>query len=63
MSRALDREQADVIATRFRTDGGRLQRRLGNWYVGGTMLFNYSCNNRLDSILHGSEAELLSARA
>ena len=52
-------EQADVIATHFQTEGGRLQRQLLDWYMGETMLFNYGFTDRLDSTLRGSEAELL----
>ncbi|HTS54230.1 MAG TPA: hypothetical protein VMH26_13225 [Burkholderiales bacterium] len=52
-------EEADVIATHFQTEGGRLQRQLLDWYMGETMLFNYSFTDRLDSTLRGSEAELL----
>jgi hypothetical protein len=59
VSRKFDGEQADVIATHFQTEGGRLQRQLLDWYMGETMLFNYSFTDRLDSTLRGSEAELL----
>jgi hypothetical protein len=52
-------EQADVIATHFQTEGGRLQRQLLDWYMGETMLFNYGFTDRLDSTLRGSESELL----
>jgi hypothetical protein len=59
VSRQFDGEQADVIATHFQTEGGRLQRQLLDWYMGETMLFNYSFTDRLDSTLRGSEAELV----
>ena len=59
VSRSFDGEQADVIASHFQTEGGRLQRQLLDWYMGETMLFNYSFTDRLDSTLRGSEAELL----
>ena len=59
VSHTFDGEQADVIASHFQTEGGRLQRQLLDWYMGETMLFNYSFTDRLDSTLRGSEAELL----
>lgn len=59
VSRQFDGEQADVIATHFQTEGGRLQRQLLDWFMGETMLFNYSFTDRLDSTLRGSEVELL----
>jgi hypothetical protein len=59
VSHGFDGEQADVIASHFQTEGGRLQRQLLDWYMGETMLFNYSFTDRLDSTLRGSEAELL----
>jgi holliday junction DNA helicase RuvA len=59
VSRRFDGEEADVIATHFQTEGGRLQRQLLDWYMGETMLFNYSFTDRLDSTLRGSEPELL----
>ena len=59
VSHEFNGEQADVIASHFQTEGGRLQRQLLDWYMGETMLFNYSFTDRLDSTLRGSEAELL----
>jgi hypothetical protein len=59
VSQKFDGEEADVIASHFETEGGRHQRELLDWYMGETMLFNYSFTDRLDSTLRGSEAELL----
>ena len=52
-------EEADVVATHFQSDGGRLQRKLLDWYMGEIVLFNYTFSDRIDYRLHGSEAELV----
>lgn len=52
-------EEADVIATHFQTEGGQLQRKLLDWYLGEMVMFNYAFTDRLDYNLRGSEPELL----
>ncbi len=52
-------EEANVIATHFQTEGGQLQRKLLDWYLGEMVMFNYAFTDRLDYNLRGSEPELL----
>jgi hypothetical protein len=52
-------EEADVIATHFQTEGGQLQRKLLDWYLGEMVMFNYAFTDRLDYNLRGSEPERL----
>jgi hypothetical protein len=59
VSASFNGEEADVIATHFESEGGRLQRQLLDWYMGEIVLFNYTFSDRIDPSLSGSEAELL----
>jgi hypothetical protein len=59
MSSNFDGEEADVIATHFQTEGGQLQRKLLDWYIGEMVLFNYTFSDRIDYEMKGSEQEML----
>jgi hypothetical protein len=58
-TREFNGEEADVIATHFRTEGGRKQRMLMDWYLGEMVMFNYTFTDRFDYELKESERELL----
>lgn len=57
-ARTLDGEEADTIATHFRTEGGQKLRMLMDWYLGEMVLFNYTFTDRFDYELQESEHEL-----
>ena len=52
-------EQASVIADHFETEGGVMQRRLMDWYLGETTLFYYTLANRFDYEVEETKKELL----
>ena len=51
-------EQASVIADHFKTEGGIIQRRLMEWYLGETTLFYYTFTDRWDYRLEETRLEL-----
>jgi hypothetical protein len=57
-ARELDGEEADTVATQFRTEGGQKLRMLMDWYLGEMVLFNYTFTDRFDYELQESEREL-----
>jgi len=59
LSNNFDGEEADVIATHFQTEGGQLQRKLLDWYMGEMVLFTYTFSDRIDYEMKGSEQEML----
>ena len=48
-----------MIATHFQTEGGQLQRKLLDWYLGEMVLFTYTFSDRIDYEMKGSEQEML----
>jgi hypothetical protein len=54
----LDGEEADEIAVHFRSEGGELQRRVIEWFVGELTLQTYTFTDRLKYGVPGSEAEM-----
>jgi len=54
----LNGEQADEIAVHFRTEGGELQRRVIEWFVGELTLQTYTFTDRLKYGVPGSEQEM-----
>jgi hypothetical protein len=54
----LNGEEADEIAVHFRTEGGELQRRVIEWFVGELTLQTYSFTDRLKYGVPGSEQEM-----
>ena len=57
-SSLLDAEEADEIAVHFRTEGGALQRRVIEWFVGELTLQTYTFTDRLRYAVPGSEREM-----
>ena len=51
-------EQASSIAEHFKTEGGAIQRRLMEWYLGETTLFYYTFSDRWDYRLEETRKEL-----
>ena len=58
VSQTLNGEQADEIAVHFQTEGGQLQRRVIEWFVGELTLQTYSFTDRLKYGVPGSEQEM-----
>jgi hypothetical protein len=54
----LNGEEADEIAVHFQTEGGALQRRVIEWYVGELTLQTYTFTDRLKYGVPGSEQEM-----
>jgi hypothetical protein len=54
----LDGEEADEIAVHFRSEGGELQRRVIEWFVGELTLQTYTFTDRLKYGVPGSEQEM-----
>jgi hypothetical protein len=59
VSETLNAEEADEIAVHFRTEGGGLQRRVIEWFVGELTLQYYTFTDRLKYGVPGSEQEML----
>jgi hypothetical protein len=57
-SRTLNGEEADEIAVHFQSEGGRLQRRVIEWFVGELTLQTYTFTDRLRYGVLGSEQEM-----
>lgn len=57
-STLLNGEEADEIAVHFESEGGQLQRRVIEWYVGELTLQTYTFTDRLKYGVPGSEAEM-----
>jgi hypothetical protein len=51
-------EQADEIAVHFQSEGGQLQRRVIEWFVGELTLQTYTFTDRLKYGVPGSEREM-----
>lgn len=51
-------EEADEIAVHFQTEGGQLQRRVIEWFVGELTLQTYTFTDRLHYGVPGSEQEM-----
>jgi hypothetical protein len=58
VSSVLNGEEADEIAVHFRTEGGELQRRVIEWFVGELTLQTYTFTDRLKYGVPGSEQEM-----
>jgi hypothetical protein len=58
ISQTLDAEEADEIAVHFQSDGGKLQRRVIEWFVGELTLQTYTFTDRLKYGVPGSEQEM-----
>jgi len=54
----LNGEEADEIAVHFQTEGGQLQRRVIEWFVGELTLQTYTFTDRLKYGVPGSEQEM-----
>lgn len=54
----LNAEEADEIAVHFRSEGGALQRRVIEWFVGELTLQTYTFTDRLRYGVAGSEQEM-----
>ena len=52
-------EEADEVAVHFQTEGGELQRRVIEWFVGELTLQTYTFTDRLKYGVPGSEQEML----
>jgi hypothetical protein len=59
ISAVLNGEEADEIAVHFGTEGGELQRRVIEWFVGELTLETYTFTDRLKYGVPGSEQEML----
>ncbi len=57
-ARTLNGEEADEIALHFRSEGGQLQRKVIEWFVGELTLQTYIFADRLKYGVPGSEAEM-----
>jgi hypothetical protein len=57
-AQTLSAEEADEIAVHFRTEGGQLQRRVIEWFVGELTLQTYTFTDRLKYGVPGSEQEM-----
>ena len=58
VSTILNGEEADEIAVHFRSEGGELQRRVIEWFVGELTLQTYTFTDRLKYGVPGSEQEM-----
>jgi hypothetical protein len=58
ISQTLKAEEADEIAVHFNTEGGALQRRVIEWFVGELTLQTYTFTDRLKYGVPGSEQEM-----
>lgn len=54
----LNGEEADEIAVHFRSEGGELQRRVIEWFVGELTLQTYTFTDRVKYGVRGSEQEM-----
>lgn len=54
----LNGEEADEVAVHFRSEGGELQRRVIEWFVGELTLQTYTFTDRLKYGVPGSEQEM-----
>jgi hypothetical protein len=54
----LNGEEADEVAVHFRTEGGQLQRRVIEWFVGELTMQTYTFTDRLKYGVPGSEKEM-----
>jgi hypothetical protein len=59
----LNAEEADEIAVHFQTEGGALQRRVIEWFVGELTLQTYTFTDRLRYGVPGSEQEMRDLQA
>lgn len=57
-AQTLNGEEADEIAVHFRSEGGQLQRRVIEWFVGELTLQTYTFTDRLKYGIPGSEKEM-----
>jgi hypothetical protein len=57
-AQTLSAEEADEIAVHFQTEGGGLQRRVIEWFVGELTLQTYTFTDRLKYGVPGSEQEM-----
>jgi len=57
-SSTLNAEEADEIAVHFQSEGGQLQRRVIEWFVGELTLQTYTFTDRLKYGVPGSEKEM-----
>jgi len=57
-SQTLNGEEADEIAVHFRSEGGQLQRKVIEWFVGELTLQTYTFTDRLKYGVPGSELEM-----
>ncbi len=58
ISQTLNAEEADQVAVHFQTEGGQLQRRVIEWFVGELTLQTYTFTDRLKYGVPGSEREM-----
>src|SRR5574341_792731 len=58
VSEKFNAEQADEVAVHFQTEGGMLQRRVIEWFVGELTLQTYTFTDRMRYGVPGSEAEM-----
>jgi hypothetical protein len=58
VSQTLNAEEADQVAVHFQTEGGQLQRRVIEWFVGELTLQTYTFTDRLKYGVPGSEQEM-----
>ncbi len=57
-SKTLNAEEADEVAVHFQSEGGQLQRRVIEWFVGELTLQTYTFTDRLKYGVPGSEQEM-----
>jgi len=57
-AQTLNGEEADEIAVHFQSEGGQLQRKVIEWFVGELTLQTYTFTDRLKYGVPGSEAEM-----
>lgn len=57
-SKTLNAEEADEVAVHFQSEGGELQRRVIEWFVGELTLQTYTFTDRLKYGVPGSEEEM-----
>jgi hypothetical protein len=58
VGQTLNAEEADEIAVHFQSEGGKLQRRVIEWFVGELTLQTYTFTDRLKYGVPGSEQEM-----
>lgn len=58
IAQTLNAEEADEIAVHFQSEGGKLQRRVIEWFVGELTLQTYTFTDRLKYGVPGSEQEM-----